>query len=107
PNQVDLYRVGLSVGDLLTARVSAQAAGSGLQSLLRVFDKNGVPLALDNQEGGDPSLTFQAPTADIYLVGVSSAGNDAYDPNNPSTDQGGQTKGLYTLDLQRTPQTQL
>src|SRR5262249_28349010 len=26
---------------------------------------------------------------------------------NPSTDQGGQTKGLYTLDLQRTPQTQL
>src|SRR6266581_1849104 len=37
PTQQDIYRVTLSVGDRVTAAVSAQNAGSALDSLLRVF----------------------------------------------------------------------
>src|SRR4051812_9342283 len=50
PHEVDLYRVHLGRGDTLSTSVSAQGAGSGLQSLLRVFDDGGRPLALDDQE---------------------------------------------------------
>src|SRR5262245_37087517 len=38
PNEVDLYRLHLSAGDQIRAAVSAQTSGSGLQSLLRLFD---------------------------------------------------------------------
>src|SRR5689334_1985868 len=44
----DLYRVHLGAGDRITAAVSAQASGSGLVSLLRVFDASGNQLALDD-----------------------------------------------------------
>src|SRR5689334_22912098 len=39
PADFDLYRVRLEAGDRLTAGVAAQSAGSGLQSLLRVFGR--------------------------------------------------------------------
>jgi hypothetical protein len=97
-----LYAVSLGVGDVVSASIAAQASGSGLQSVLRVFDPTGHPIALDDQEGGDPRLTFQAPAAGNYLVGVSSAGDDAYDPTADSSGQGGTTTGLYALDLRRT-----
>jgi hypothetical protein len=103
PTEVDLYRVHLDAQDRLSTTVSAQTAGSGLESLLRVFDAQGTPLALDDQQGGDPQLSFQAPTAGDYFVGVSSAPNDAYDPSVGDSGTAGGTTGLYTLDLRRTP----
>src|SRR5262249_31171257 len=102
PAEVDLYRVTLNTGDQVSARVSAQTAGSGLQSLLRVFDASGRQVALDDQEGGDPQLTFQAATGGVYFVGISSAGNDSYDPNTGSGATAGGTPGFYTLELRRT-----
>jgi len=80
PNEFDLYRVHLNTGDVVNVAVNSQPSGGALQSSLRVFDATGRPLALDAQQGGDPRLTFQAPAAGDYLVGVSSAGDDAYDP---------------------------
>ena len=80
PDEVDLYSVTLQSGETLDASIDAQQAGSGLTSLLRVFDANGTPLALDNQQGGDPQLTFQAATAGTYYIGVSSAPNNNYNP---------------------------
>jgi uncharacterized repeat protein (TIGR01451 family) len=103
PRDADLYQVTLNASDRLSAGVSAQTAGSGLQSLLRVFDSHGTPLALDDQEGGDPSLTFQAAMSGDYFVGVSSAPNDNYDPNVADSGSTGGTTGLYTLNLRRTP----
>jgi hypothetical protein len=69
--------------------------------VLRVFDAAGQQVALDDQEGGDPSLSFQAGSAGDYFVGVSSAGNDAYDPGTGSS-QAGTTTGLYALNLRLT-----
>jgi hypothetical protein len=98
---VDLYGVHLDARDQLTVRVSAQGTGSGLQSILRVFDATGRPVALDDQEGGDPQLTFQAAAAGAYYVGVSSAGNDAYDPTVVSSGHAGTSVGIYTLNLRQ------
>src|SRR5262249_32323208 len=102
PREVDLYRVHLGPGDILNAGVSAQSAGSGLQSLLRVFDDSGRQLVLDDQEGGDPQLTFQAATDGDYFVGISGAPNDHYDPQVEGSGTAGATTGLYTLNVRLT-----
>jgi hypothetical protein len=103
PREADLYQVTLNAGDRLSAGVSAQTAGSGLQSLLRIFDAHGTPLALDDQEGGDPNLTFQAPATGEYFLGVSGAPDDNYDPTVAGSGAAGGTTGLYTLNLRDTP----
>ncbi len=120
PAEFDLYSVSLNAGDTLQAGISAQDAGnqagasfmftfpgsadqgvSALSSLLRVFDANGKPLALDDQQGGDASLSFQAASAGTYYIGVSSGPNDNYDPNVAGSGTPGGTTGLYTLGVRR------
>jgi hypothetical protein len=103
PNSFDLYKVSLNAGDQLGAAISAQTSGIALQSLLRVFDSTGKALALDDQEGGDARLTFQAATKGDYIIGVSSGGNNHFDATAEGTGQGGTTTGLYSLDLRRNP----
>jgi hypothetical protein len=116
PTEVDFYRVTLGAGDTIHAGISAQDAGkqagvgftftfpgfayqgtSALSSQLRVFDGNGTPMALDDQQGGDPYLTFQAATTGTYYIGVSSGPNDNYIPNVAGSATPGGTTGLYTL----------
>src|SRR6516165_2966750 len=41
PDEVDLYSVTLESGETLDARIDAQQAGSGLTSLLRIFNASG------------------------------------------------------------------
>jgi hypothetical protein len=107
PNQFDLFRLNLNAGGRISAAVTAQMSGSGLQSILRVFDATGTPQALDDQEGGDPRLTFQAATAGTYYIGVSAQGNDTYDPATPSGGQNGSSHGLFSLDVTLTPRAPL
>src|SRR5262245_48718930 len=97
PREVDFYSVALAGGEKAYVNIDAQRSGSGLTSLLRVFDSAGTPLALDNQEGGDPQLTFQAATAGTYFIGVSAAPNDDYDPLVAGSGTPGGSTGLYTL----------
>src|SRR5271165_4052311 len=97
PDEFDLYSLTLQEGERLDASIDAQDAGSALTSLLRIFNANGMPLALDNQLRGDPRLTFQASTAGTYYIGVSSAPNDDYNPTVTYSGVPGATTGLYTL----------
>jgi hypothetical protein len=99
PDEVDLYSVALAQGQEVQASIESQQAGSGLTSLLRVFDSSGNPLALDNQEGGDPQLSFQAATAGMYFIGVSAAPNSNYDPRVTGSGTAGGSTGLYTLNV--------
>jgi hypothetical protein len=100
---VDLYRVALNTGDSVHAAVSTPIAGSGLQSWLRVFGPDHGQVALDEQESGDPQLTFQAARAGDYFIGVSSAGNGAYDAETGNGAVAGTPVGPYSLDVQVTP----
>ena len=102
PDEFDLYSLTLQQGETFDASVDAQNAGSGLTSLLRVFSASGTPLALDNQLGGDPQLTFQASVAGTYYIGVSSAPDDNYNPTELFSGVPGATTGLYTLSVNLT-----
>lgn len=96
---VDLYRVNLDVGDRLV--VDVDTAAGGPNTVLRLFDANGVQLAVNRSnaapahldptgvaDGGragiDPFLDFTALSGGTYFVGVSSLGNETYDPNSLS-----------------------
>ena len=102
PGEFDLYSLALQSGDTVYSSIDAQNSGSTLTSLLRVFDSSGTALAIDDQEGGDPQLTFQAATAGTYYIGVSSAPDNEYNPLISSSGSPGGGTGLYTLDVLRT-----
>ena len=129
PNQVDLYQIQLSAGDEVTAEVhayslssildrllgknvfnntapqeNAYSPGNPLDSGLRVFDASGHQIALNDNAGGlDPALTFTAPAAGPYYVGISSAANFGYDPLQNASGAGGHSSGNYTLKVGRSP----
>src|SRR5262249_19314762 len=106
-SEVDLYRVTLHAGNTLDAGVRAETAGSGLASLLRLFDANGTPLALDDRQGGDSHLRFQAATAGGGLLASSRGPNDNYGPTVAGGGTAGATTGPYTLDVRLSPDAPL
>ena len=123
---VDLYRVELAEGELITVDINASVLNSPLDSLLRVFDSNGQPVRvvdefgrevplvsdddlapgedwfLDNIMGynTDSYLSFVAPADGVYYFGVSAFGNDAYDPQVAGSGRAGQT-GHYAIRIDR------
>jgi len=104
--EIDLFRVELAAGEVITININATALGSPLDSVLRVFDASGAPvLLLDDlgrpraivsdddfapgesaiiwpagTENRDSYLVFTAPAEGVYYIGVSGFGNEQYDP---------------------------
>jgi hypothetical protein len=103
-DDVDLYRVELTAAGVITATVTPDA---GLHLKLRLFDDNGnevLPGAGVNVTGGGlgtaATLTFNAPSAGTWYLGISGDGNDAYDPQNgavPLSGAGG--TGFYRIEI--------
>ncbi len=79
---VDIIRMDIEAGSQVTINVNAATIGSSLDSYLRVFDEQGNQLfSNDNIVGSsDSEIVFTAPKTGIYYVGVSGAGNQAYNP---------------------------
>ncbi len=83
---VDMIRIQADRGSLVTVNVRAAILGSTLDSFLRVFDAEGLPLSIngllvqnDNTPGStDSQLSFTAPNTGIYYIGISSSGNSTY-----------------------------
>jgi subtilisin family serine protease/subtilisin-like proprotein convertase family protein len=98
---VDLYRLDLPRGGLISARVLAQQlpTPSSLDGVLRLFDAAGQELAINDQFfGNDPFIDFFVPSAGVYYVGVSGFGNESYLPLIPASGQT-QSRGNYNLRL--------
>jgi subtilisin family serine protease len=97
---VDLFRVTLGAGQTLTADVAADSTGSSLDSYLRLFDAAGRQLATNDDYGGslDSFLSFSAPAAGTYYVGLTGYGNSQYQPSVAGSGRAGST-GRYRLDL--------
>ncbi|RMF39887.1 MAG: hypothetical protein D6753_12750, partial [Planctomycetota bacterium] len=95
---VDLMRVDLDRGATLTVEVEAASIGSTLNSYLRLFDAEGNELARNDDRPGstDSLITFTVPETGTYYIGVSGAGNIAYNPAVSGTAVGGST-GNYNL----------
>jgi len=103
---VDLFRVSLAAGQRLTIDVAARslATPSTLDSYLRLFDSKGRQLAANDDTSGTPdsSLSFMAPKAGVYYVGVSGSGNVAYKPSRAGSGRTGST-GAYQIEFTFTP----
>ena len=100
---VDMLRLDMGTGDRVIVDIDSPD-GSGLDSILRLFDENGLELAFsDDNEAPDEEvgtsdsyIDFVAPVAGTYFVGVSGAGNETYDANDASTAVNGST-GEYDI----------
>ncbi len=103
---VDLFRLNLVAGQRLTIDVAARslATPSTLDSSLRLFDSKGRQLAANDNAFGTPdsSLSFTAPKAGVYYVGVSGSGNVAYKPSRAGSGRTGST-GAYQIEFTFTP----
>ncbi len=103
PRDVDLFAVVLEAGDLLEVVVTAAATGSSLDSYLSLFDATGGLWATNDDDGSslDSRLSFVAPIAGGYLVGVSGFGNTNYSPVSGDGTAAGSI-GPYEIRLRRT-----
>ncbi|VAX35724.1 hypothetical protein MNBD_PLANCTO03-923 [hydrothermal vent metagenome] len=98
---VDLYKITLPKGGLITADITAANLDlpSTLDSYLRLFDANGVELANNDQfNGRDSSLDFFVTTGGTYYIGVSGFPNFDYNPNAASSGRS-QATGVYDIKL--------
>ncbi len=84
---VDLFLVELEAGDQLTIDVDADELGSGLDSILRLFDSAGNELDVSDDDPApgepfsyDPYIEFTASHTGAYYVGVSGYDNFDYNP---------------------------
>ncbi len=104
--EIDLFRVELAAGEMITIDIDATELGSPLDAHLRVFDAHGAPVLIANALGvpqmiesddnvtpgesaivypagianRDPFLAFVAPAGGVYYIGVSGFNNNEYDP---------------------------
>lgn len=96
---VDLYRLDMPRGGLISARVLAQQlpTPSSFDGVLRLFDAAGQQLAINDQFfGNDPLIDYFVPSPGIYYIGVSGFGNEAYLPLVAGSGQS-QSTGNYDL----------
>lgn len=100
---VDLLRLPATAGERLLIDLDTPS-GSGLDSLLTLFDADGVEIAFsdDDPAPGESASTLESyldftfPTSDVYYLGVSGFGNRNYDPLTGSGDQEGSV-GAYQI----------
>lgn len=103
-NDIDLYKFQVTTTGSFTAETFAErlSESSSLNSVLRLYrDVNGVRTLVaqnDDYYSEDSFLKLQLQPG-IYYVGVSSTGNDDYDPIISNTGLGGTSQGAYQLRL--------
>ena len=111
---VDIYQFKLGIGE--RALVDIDSAGSGLNSVLQIFDSRGIPQAFVNANGvstlisdndaapGEPTSVdayadFTATAPGVYYAAVSSTGNATFDPLSFANRRTGQTTGAYRITI--------
>ena len=100
---VDIYAVTVAAGGVLTVDIDAAtlATSSSLDSYVRVFNASGTQVAFNDDAAGslDSLVTYTAPTAGTYYVGISSYGNSSYSVTTAGTGSAGQTTGNYAAKI--------
>ena len=102
---VDMLKVSVSAGTSIRVNTSTDAYGNQLNTIVRLFDSNGVELAVSDNDPGpgelpgtDSYLEYTVGADGDYFIGISGLGNGTYDPTDMSTRQGGST-GRYDLEI--------
>ncbi|MBI2477765.1 MAG: pre-peptidase C-terminal domain-containing protein, partial [Planctomycetia bacterium] len=102
---IDLYQFNLVEPGRFTAEITAErlAPTSLLNSVLTLFNADGEVVARnDDYYSVDAFLNIDLAKG-TYYVGVTSTGNDKYDPRVANSGFGGTTDGRYDLALGFTP----
>lgn len=102
-SDVDMFVLYASAGTSITVRTMAPyPEAAGADTYVRLFDLSGTELAANDdgpaEYGLYSSLTYTFGRDDVYLVGVSGAGNTAYHPWFLGSGTPGDT-GLYRLEI--------
>lgn len=102
---VDMYKFNLGQAGVLELETIAQrlTQSSGLDTLLHLYDEDGTLIATNDNYFGTDSLIEVNLKAGTYYVGVSSTGNNDYDPVIEKSGMNGNTEGEYQLKLSFTP----
>ena len=101
PTDVDIARIDLEKGDVVVIDVN------GLESngtVLRVINAAGTLIGFDDDSGfgDDPELSFAAPNAGTFYVGISGEGNATYNALDGTGTVAGVT-GNYEVIVHRNP----
>ncbi len=98
-DEVDFIEFDLEAGERVTIDIDASEVGSFLDPVLRLFNSNGIEVAVnDDFDGLDSFIDFTASTSDTYYVGVSSYDNFFYDPFVEGSGFGF-SSGEYSLEI--------
>src|SRR5262249_15071554 len=98
-NDVDLYRVDVAAGQLLTAATTQPVGGTMMTPVLRLVDSAGHPLALNyNYPSANTTPEYQFGTAGTYSGGVSGYYTDS-NPTVGGSGYPGASRGDYQLSL--------
>lgn len=109
-NDIDLYKFEVQSSGLFTAEVMAERLldSSQLDSQLRLYREDPIDgsrtlIAQNDDYFSEDSFIELNLEAGVYYLGVSSTGNDQYDPTIPGTGFGGTSQGVYDLRLDFRP----
>ncbi|HBE71346.1 MAG TPA: hypothetical protein DDW52_24635, partial [Planctomycetaceae bacterium] len=111
---VDIYQFKLDVGE--RAIIDIDTAGSGLDSVLQIFDargvaqefvnSSGVPTTISDNDnapgetlGLDPYADFTALKSGVFYAALSAAGNQTYDPLSFANRTAGNSTGSYRISI--------
>ncbi|HBJ33517.1 MAG TPA: hypothetical protein DDZ51_01915 [Planctomycetaceae bacterium] len=101
---IDLYRFRLGVDSKVSIQTIAERLSNAslLDTHLRLYRKDGatgamIEIAQNNDYFSNDSLIELDLSAGEYVIGVSAAGNDQYNPSVPGSGLGGLTEGAYEL----------
>gem|GEM_PF-2606427 len=107
-SDVDFFSFQLDAGSRMTIDIDADAAGSTLDSMLRLFDTQGNEIGFsdDNAAPGEGSsldsyLDFEATESGTYYVGLSGYANWNYNPEVEGSGSGSST-GEYDIEFRLT-----
>ncbi len=98
-SDVDLYQVQASAGDVLSVALSTPQGGTAVNTVLRIFNSQGVPLAsLDDPDSNGAQFQMAVPASGTYYLGVSGGQNSLYNPAVTNSGSNGAV-GDYRLDV--------
>ncbi|MEO1619066.1 MAG: Ig-like domain-containing protein, partial [Planctomycetota bacterium] len=95
---VDLYRIPLGTGQLLSVNVDTPDPDSDLRSEIRIFDSLGREIEPNDglAEGASPGITYVSPYDGVFYAGISGLFNDSYDPRIEASGRDAET-GTYQV----------
>ncbi|QDU12876.1 Calx-beta domain protein [Gimesia maris] len=100
-NDIDLYEFNLAESGTFRAEVFAERLqnSSLLNSVLTLFDEDHNVIARNDDYFSNDSFLELNLAAGTYFIGVTSTGNDNYNPEIENSGDNGSTDGLYELRL--------